>query len=114
MSIIEIQEAAKVITESIDKDAKVIFGTIQDERLKKGEIKVNPYQAYNGQTVTSPLGKIQHSYSVPMQQTMQMDADALAILNNQALSVPGEEGLRDIRIVEAIYRAASTGKSIRL
>lgn len=40
MSIIEIQEAAKVITESIDKDAKVIFGTIQDERLKKGEIKV--------------------------------------------------------------------------
>lgn len=40
MSILEIQEAAKVITESIDKDAKVIFGTIQDERLKKGEIKV--------------------------------------------------------------------------
>lgn len=40
MSIHEIQEAAKIITESIDKEAKVIFGTIQDERLKKGEIKV--------------------------------------------------------------------------
>lgn len=40
MSITEIQEAAKVITESIDKDAKVIFGTIQEDRLKKGEIKV--------------------------------------------------------------------------
>jgi cell division protein FtsZ len=36
----EIQEAAKVITEAIDKDAKVIFGTIRDERLKKGEVKV--------------------------------------------------------------------------
>lgn len=36
----EIQEAAKVITESIDKDAKVIFGTIKDDRLKKGEVKV--------------------------------------------------------------------------
>jgi cell division protein FtsZ len=36
----EIQEAAKVITEAIDKDAKVIFGTINDERLKKGEVKV--------------------------------------------------------------------------
>ena len=36
----EIQEAAKVITEAIDKDAKVIFGTIHDERLKKGEVKV--------------------------------------------------------------------------
>ncbi len=36
----EVQEAAKIITESIDKDAKVIFGTIKDDRLKKGEIKV--------------------------------------------------------------------------
>lgn len=40
LSIHEIQEAAKIITESIDKDAKVIFGTIQDDRLKKGELKV--------------------------------------------------------------------------
>jgi cell division protein FtsZ len=40
LTIHEIQEAAKVITESIDTDARVIFGTIRDERLKKGEVKV--------------------------------------------------------------------------
>ncbi|MBP9803247.1 MAG: cell division protein FtsZ [Candidatus Pacebacteria bacterium] len=40
LTIHEIQEAAKMITESIDKDAKVIFGTINDQKLKKGEIKV--------------------------------------------------------------------------
>ena len=40
LTIHEIQEAAKVITESIDKDAKVIFGTIYDKELKKGELKV--------------------------------------------------------------------------
>jgi cell division protein FtsZ len=40
ITIHEIQEAAKIITESIDKDAKVIFGTIHDDKLKKGEIKV--------------------------------------------------------------------------
>lgn len=40
LTIHEIQDAAKVITESIDKDAKVIFGTIRDEKLKKGEVKV--------------------------------------------------------------------------
>jgi cell division protein FtsZ len=40
LTIHEIQEAAQVITESIDKDAKVIFGTIRDEKLKKGEMKV--------------------------------------------------------------------------
>jgi cell division protein FtsZ len=40
LTIHEIQDAAKVITESIDKEARVIFGTIRDERLKKGEVKV--------------------------------------------------------------------------
>ncbi|MCX6754877.1 MAG: cell division protein FtsZ [Candidatus Nomurabacteria bacterium] len=40
LTIHEIQDAAKIITESIDKDAKVIFGTIKDEKLKKGEMKV--------------------------------------------------------------------------
>jgi len=40
ITIQEIQEAAKIITESIDKDAKVIFGTIYDDKLKKGELKV--------------------------------------------------------------------------
>jgi len=40
ITIHEIQEAAKIITESIDKDAKVIFGTIYDDKLKKGELKV--------------------------------------------------------------------------
>jgi cell division protein FtsZ len=40
MTMWEIHEAAKVITESIDKEAKLIFGAVHDERLKKGEIKI--------------------------------------------------------------------------
>ena len=36
----EINEAAKVITSSIDPTAKVIFGAIQDEKLKKGDLKI--------------------------------------------------------------------------
>jgi cell division protein FtsZ len=40
MTMMEIQEAAKVVTDSIDPNAKVIFGAIKDERLKKHEIKV--------------------------------------------------------------------------
>lgn len=36
----EINEAAKVITESIDRDARVIFGAVHDEKLKKGEVKI--------------------------------------------------------------------------
>ncbi len=40
LKMLEIQDAAKVITESIDPNAKVIFGTIYDEKLKKNEVKV--------------------------------------------------------------------------
>ncbi|MDB5259311.1 MAG: cell division protein FtsZ, cell division protein FtsZ [Candidatus Taylorbacteria bacterium] len=40
LTMFEIQDAAKVITESIDPQAKVIFGTIRDDKLKKNEVKI--------------------------------------------------------------------------
>ena len=40
MTMFEIQEAAKAIIESIDPNAKVIFGAFHDEKLNKNEIKV--------------------------------------------------------------------------
>lgn len=40
LTMMEVNEAANVITESIDQDAKIIFGAITDEKLKKGEIKI--------------------------------------------------------------------------
>ncbi len=40
MAMAEINEAARIITEHIDGDAKVIFGAVIDDKLKKGELKV--------------------------------------------------------------------------
>jgi cell division protein FtsZ len=40
LGMLEVQEAAKIITESVDKDAKIIFGIATDSSLKKDEIKV--------------------------------------------------------------------------
>ncbi len=40
LGMLEIQEAARAITESIDPQARVIFGAIKDDKLKKNEIKV--------------------------------------------------------------------------
>lgn len=40
LTMFEIQDAAKVITESVDQNARIIFGTVRDEKLKKGEIKI--------------------------------------------------------------------------
>ncbi|MEK7610718.1 MAG: cell division protein FtsZ [Patescibacteria group bacterium] len=40
MTMFEIQEAAKVIIESVDPNAKIIFGAIHDNKLNKNEIRV--------------------------------------------------------------------------
>ena len=40
IGLAEIDEAARVITQEMSPAAKVIFGAVQDEKLKKGEIKV--------------------------------------------------------------------------
>jgi len=40
MAMAEINEAARIITEHVDPDARVIFGAVIDDKLKKGEIKI--------------------------------------------------------------------------
>lgn len=40
LGILEVQEAAKVVNESVDPSAKVIFGIMRDEKLKKGQIRI--------------------------------------------------------------------------
>ena len=65
-------------------------------------------------TDTKQGEEINTAYSVPWQQAKQMDDDALAIMQGKPMFVPGEEGLRDIRIVEAIYKSAASGKEVRL
>jgi cell division protein FtsZ len=40
LTMFEIQDAAKVITGSVDPNAKIIFGTVRDEKIKKGEIRI--------------------------------------------------------------------------
>ena len=40
LGMLEVQDAANVITEAIDPDAKVIFGAVHDDSLKKGQVRV--------------------------------------------------------------------------
>jgi glucose-fructose oxidoreductase len=77
---------------------------------EKGGYGLAPFQAYNGiRGVTSDGIKL--NASIANQQAKQMDDDAMCILNKQPMLVPGEEGLKDIRVVEAIYRSvASKGR----
>lgn len=60
MAMIEVNEVAQAITESIDPEAKVIFGAIIDDKLRKGEIKVTVIATgfeEPGPTPTLPLEK---------------------------------------------------------
>ncbi len=98
-------------------DIKTSFGeniNMLDVNCDKGLIKLSPYQAYTGAKGSSPLGDINFAYQVPWQQAKQMDDDALSIMQGKPMQVPGEEGLRDIRIVEAIYKSASGGQQVKL
>ena len=40
LGIMEVRDAAKVIGESVDKNARIIFGIMNDTKLKKGQIRI--------------------------------------------------------------------------
>ena len=41
-------------------------------------------------------------------------ADGRVVARPSDLIAPGEEGLRDIRVVEAIYKSAASGKTVKI
>ena len=40
LGIMEVHEASKIISESVDKNAKIIWGVMKDNKLKKGQIRI--------------------------------------------------------------------------
>jgi predicted dehydrogenase len=48
------------------------------------------------------------------QQAAQMDGFADCILNNRKSRVDGYEGLRDMQVIEAIYRSIETGETVEI
>jgi len=72
----------------------------------KGWYTLSPFQGYSGNKGETSDGIIINT-QLPNQQAKQMDDDALSIMNKKPMLVPGEEGLKDIRVVEAIYRSVA-------
>jgi len=80
---------------------------------EKGWAKLEPQSGYNGNKGSLSDGTL-IEFPIKNQQAKQMDEDCDAILRGTDLIAPGEEGLRDIRVVEAIYKSAAEGKVIRI
>ena len=57
LTMFEIQDAAKVITESIDPEAKIIFGTVRDDKLKKNEIRITVIATGFPENIAATIGK---------------------------------------------------------
>ena len=82
-------------------------------RYQRGWARLEPFQSYRGIRGTSARGAM--DFPVINQQATQMDEDAQAMMNGTPLRVPGEEGLRDMIVVDAIYASiAEGGRTITL
>jgi glucose-fructose oxidoreductase len=80
----------------------------------QGWYGLEPLQSYRGVVGETSDGSSVLAQAFDGQQARQMDNEALAILEGRPPLVPGEEGQRDIRILEAIIRSAATSAAVEL
>ena len=79
---------------------------------EKGSFQLDPAYGYNGLAGSTPAGKM--DYPKMNQQAKQMDDFAMAIKNKRPTPVPGEMGRRDVKIIQAIYQSAASGKKVTI
>jgi predicted dehydrogenase len=81
---------------------------------EKGFAELQPSTGYGPIKGRTNKGELQFPHIT--HQTIQMDEFAAILLDGKKplLSVDGEEGLRDMRIIDALYTAVKTGKKVSL
>ena len=82
----------------------------------KGEFELNPGGWYDGLRLFVHHGNVTEERALPArdQFALEMDHMSQCVMENKEPKTPGEEGLRDLKIMMAIYQAASTGKTVKL
>lgn len=79
---------------------------------EKGSLSMSPAYDYGPLKGTTSKGPM--DFPIVHHQAYQMDGFADAILNNKPILTPGEEGLKDMIIIDAIKKAAITGKEVKI
>lgn len=79
---------------------------------ERGWAELEPAYKYSGIKGKTSDGEM--PYPQVNQQAKQMDDFALAIKNNRPTPVPGEMGLQDVKILQAIYKAMETGERVTI
>jgi len=78
-----------------------------------GWARLDPFSSYRDVGGEASEGRLLTPWT-GNQQARQMDDDALALKQGRATRVPGEEGLRDIRVLEAVYQSAREGRPVKV
>lgn len=78
---------------------------------ENGSYGLSPFQSYSGVKGRTSDGQLLNK-KIENQQAAQMDNDALAIINNSPVLVPGIDGLEDVRIIEGIMKSAASGQRV--
>jgi predicted dehydrogenase len=78
----------------------------------RGWFELNPAFFYGGNKGRRSDGKAIEFPEID-QFAAEMDDFAQCILNDKPTKVPGEEGLRDVKIMTAIYESVRTGKEVK-
>lgn len=93
LGILEVQEAAKVINESVDKNARIIFGIMRDEKLKKGQIRIIVIATGfpEGLSAETPQGGFERSlFSLPPKEQQETRGKIFNDLVNKVTPAPEE------------------------
>ena len=85
---------------------------------EKADLDLNPLMGYSGNhAYVTPKGGGQRE-EVPFQWQQhfacEMDDFAQCVMQDKESRTPGEEGLRDMKIIMAAYESAKTGKPVKL
>ena len=78
----------------------------------KGIFELTSAYNYSGQRGNTPAAVM--DFPRVNQQAIQMDDFAQAVKNKRPTPVPGEMGRRDVKIIQAIYKAIQSGKRIEI
>ncbi|WOF42258.1 Gfo/Idh/MocA family oxidoreductase [Sphingopyxis indica] len=88
-----------------------------EARGTEGALMMQPATAYSGNEMVLEAGRDRRKFAPgdsTVQFARQLDHLADAIRDGAQIRTPGEMGLRDLRLIEAIYGSAETGRTILL
>jgi predicted dehydrogenase len=81
-----------------------------------GWVELEPATIYSGLRMRVHRKNVLEEVQLPVRDhfALEMDHMSECVLENKEPLTPGEEGLRDLRIMKAIYEAGRTGKTVKL